>query len=49
MVKKLSSDDIKILKCGAKIEGKEHPWTTPTQRFQIAKDHGPEEYRNRCK
>ena len=34
----------KILKCGAKIEQKEHPWATPTIAMRIASDHGPEDY-----
>jgi hypothetical protein len=43
-----SDDDLKILRCGAMLEHQEHPWATPAQVFQIAKDHGPDEYRNKC-
>ncbi len=45
---KYSDDDLKILRCGAMLEHQEHPWATPAKAFQIAKDHGPDEYRNKC-
>jgi hypothetical protein len=34
----------KILKCAAKKEQSEHPWTTPTLAMRIATDHGVKDY-----
>lgn len=34
----------KILKCAAKKEHIEHPWTTPTIAMRIATDHGVKDY-----
>jgi len=34
----------KILQCGAKKEGKEHTWASPTIAMRIATDHGVKDY-----
>ena len=49
MKQQYTPEDLKILKCGAAIEAKEHPWAGKKGEFQIAQDHGVEEYRKRCK